>query len=216
MTGFLDIPPDDPRALRLAASLDDGGARDIVPLIRQVLLSSDVPEPSLTVPDGAGLREVAAAAGLEVQPVGSDRLRVSLGEAPGLGWLDGDVRAIDLAAAAPGDLTIGVAAPCTTQSRTGSPVPADPAFKRATGYSTHPVAAQQDAARAVALAAPGAVTHVVLPTGAGKSDVGLLPALLRQGQVVVVVPTIAIAMDQEASLLARLGPSLGLEAPLAW
>lgn len=62
---------------------------------------------------------------------------------------------------------------------------------------------QQEAMRAV-LTAPEASTLVVnLPTGSGKSLIAQLPALMRSlngGVSIVVVPTTALALDQERAL----------------
>lgn len=79
-------------------------------------------------------------------------------------------------------------------------VPADPAVRRGFGRDTYLSPAQAEAVRGVMLSPPGSVRLVVLPTGAGKSLVGLAAALLGGGEgggvSVVVVPTIALAADQ--------------------
>jgi superfamily II DNA helicase RecQ len=57
--------------------------------------------------------------------------------------------------------------------------------------------------------------HVVLPTGSGKSLVEVAPGLLRSGSTtVVVVPTVALALDQELQTRQRF-PSAGLPDRLA-
>jgi ATP-dependent DNA helicase RecQ len=84
--------------------------------------------------------------------------------------------------------------------RTNRTIPADPSlvtrFNREEYLSTN----QAEAVRAVMLSPPGAIRLVVLPTGAGKSLVGMAVALLGTaesgGTSVVVVPTIALAFDQ--------------------
>lgn len=82
------------------------------------------------------------------------------------------------------------------------PVPGDPCLSVA-GRDAYLCAGQREAVRA-ALAAPAGATLVVnLPTGGGKSLCAHLPALLgaEQGKLtVVVVPTVALALDQERSL----------------
>ncbi|MFO0822545.1 MAG: DEAD/DEAH box helicase [Gemmataceae bacterium] len=74
--------------------------------------------------------------------------------------------------------------------------------------------------RAAFLLPQGETLLVVLPTGAGKSLVGLAPAILARparGTTLVVVPTVALAFDQAhqaRELLARVGAHTSL--PLAW
>ena len=82
-------------------------------------------------------------------------------------------------------------------------IPADPAVRERFSsehfkFDHYLSAAQADAVRGVALSPPGSVTVVALPTGAGKSLVGLSAAFLGSagGVSVVVVPTIALAYDQ--------------------
>jgi ATP-dependent DNA helicase RecQ len=82
-------------------------------------------------------------------------------------------------------------------------IPADPAVRERFSsehfkFDHYLSPAQADAVRGVALSLPGSVTVVALPTGAGKSWVGLSAALLGSagGVSVVVVPTIALAYDQ--------------------
>ena len=57
--------------------------------------------------------------------------------------------------------------------------------------------------------------HVVLPTGVGKSFVGIAPGLLRDGTTVFVVPTVALALDQERTAIARYG-TVNLPRELAY
>ena len=92
-------------------------------------------------------------------------------------------------------LAAEAAAPSRRQNH---PVPADPALKERFKRQTYLSQSQADAVRAVALAVPGAVMTVALPTGSGKSLVGLCAAALgaSEGLSVVVVPTIALAYDQ--------------------
>lgn len=79
---------------------------------------------------------------------------------------------------------------------------------------------QQQAVRAAFLIPPGETLLVTLPTGAGKSLVGFAPALLgwpTRGLTLVVVPTIALALDQShqvRELLGRLGANTSM--PFAW
>lgn len=81
-------------------------------------------------------------------------------------------------------------------------VPADPFFTAATGLPTYSSVGQRDAARAVSATGPGGAVVVGLPTGTGKTVVGLLPALRpnQPGTALVFVPTVSLARDQEAEL----------------
>ena len=84
------------------------------------------------------------------------------------------------------------------ERRLRKPVPADPAIRETFELEHYLSDAQADALRGVVLAPPGSVTVVALPTGAGKSLVGLTVAALGavDGVAVVIVPTIALAYDQ--------------------
>src|SRR5690349_25007018 len=82
--------------------------------------------------------------------------------------------------------------------------PVDPSVAAIAGIDTYRSRSQASAVRAAALAPAGSTLHVVLPTGTGKSLVGIAPGLLaRTGVTVVVVPTIALALDQERQLHQR-------------
>lgn len=82
-------------------------------------------------------------------------------------------------------------------------VPADPALETRFRHPHYLSSAQAEAIRSTMLSPPGSVHLIVMPTGAGKSLVGLSAALLGQGEgagvSVVVVPTIALAYDQVKS-----------------
>jgi ATP-dependent DNA helicase RecQ len=77
-------------------------------------------------------------------------------------------------------------------------VSSDPAVSDRFGITEYLSSAQRDVIRAVALSRQNSVNVVVLPTGAGKSLVGLAVALFGPdlGVSIVVVPTIALAYDQ--------------------
>jgi ATP-dependent DNA helicase RecQ len=76
-------------------------------------------------------------------------------------------------------------------------VPSDPAINDAFGRTHYRSVAQGDAVRSVILSEAGSVSIVVLPTGSGKSLVGLSAALIgAKGVSVVIVPTIALGYDQ--------------------
>jgi ATP-dependent DNA helicase RecQ len=85
------------------------------------------------------------------------------------------------------------------------PVPADP-FLRATfpdsttDFSMYTSDAHRQAVRTAMASRPEATTLVNLPTGSGKSTVALGPAFVRGqplGVSLVIVPTVALALDQE-------------------
>ena len=72
--------------------------------------------------------------------------------------------------------------------------------------------AQRDAVRAVFCATPGDTLAISLPTGSGKSLCAFLPAMKPmddenaiQGVSVIVVPTVALGLDLENRLKARVG-----------
>lgn len=87
------------------------------------------------------------------------------------------------------------------------PADANPILLRV-GHTHYSSEAQREAVRTVLSAAPGATIVVVLPTGAGKTVCGLLPAFLpldfkegveadRFGVTPFVVPTVNLALDLE-------------------
>ena len=88
-------------------------------------------------------------------------------------------------------------------------VPTDPAIADLFRHDSYLSSAQAEAVRGVMLSPPGAVLLINLPTGGGKSLVGLSFALLgdsmNRGVSIVVVPTVALAIDQveQARLLTR-------------
>jgi len=90
--------------------------------------------------------------------------------------------------------------------RIDDPVLADPAWEHGTGFKTYRSLEQRQAVRALLSSAPDATVLVLLPTGSGKSLVGMLSALVAgTGMVsVVVVPTTSLAVDQEEQLRACL------------
>ena len=99
---------------------------------------------------------------------------------------------------------------------------AEPCLRDALGdkFAHFTCPGQQLAVRSAFLLPLGETLIVVLPTGAGKSLVGLAPAVLGwpvRGTTLVVVPTVALALDQAhqaRELLARVGANTSL--PLAW
>ncbi len=89
--------------------------------------------------------------------------------------------------------------------RSYQPVSGDP-FLKALDYETYQSVGQREAIRTI-LTAPSEATLVVnLPTGTGKSLCAHLPAWLASkpvGVTIVVVPTVALAIDQERAFKAQ-------------
>jgi len=100
---------------------------------------------------------------------------------------------------------------------------ADPCWPRVLGpqFDRFTSPGQREALRAAALAPPGSTLIINLPTGSGKSLAGWGPSLLGlpgRGVTLVVVPTVALALDQErqVQLLMRSQRLGDPTAPLAW
>ena len=81
----------------------------------------------------------------------------------------------------------------------------DPFLSGFTNFSSYQSLSQQQAVRGALITPPGAACVVSLPTGEGKSLVGqLLSQLVRRGlhnagATIVIVPTVALALDQETA-----------------
>jgi ATP-dependent DNA helicase RecQ len=75
---------------------------------------------------------------------------------------------------------------------------ADPWTIRINHHDVHTHYAQRVAIRAAACMPAGGVLGVSLPTGAGKTQVGLLAIQATNSAAVVIVPTVALALDQVA------------------
>ncbi|MBP0496278.1 protein DpdF [Roseomonas indoligenes] len=121
-------------------------------------------------------------------------------------WLRGSDRGVDAWAASEAERRFAV----------GSAVAGDPFLARL-GLDTYRSHGQRAATRAVLTTPPGATLAVVLATGEGKSllfrlvdGIGFAGQLLdgRRGVTLVVVPTVALALDQEAAT--------GGDDPRAW
>lgn len=99
--------------------------------------------------------------------------------------------------------------------------PADPFVRDATGFGVYSSPGQREAVRAAFLIPEGDTLLVNLPTGSGKSLVGQAPTLVHKEAgylTLFVVPTVALALDQERAMRAlfrRQDPSRA-DWPLAW
>ncbi|MGA4980080.1 protein DpdF [Streptomyces cinereoruber] len=207
-----------------ASSLPGSGTSgDIAALLGQVLRhhaaatgrrdhALEVPLDRRAVDHGALHR-----AGLHTERFGAVHHHVRLGDPWAPPWLHGDPGWVDLACASPGPFTFPDGTQTSTYARPTHPVPADPAVQAiAPGIDHYRSPSQASALRTAALADPTSTLHVVLPTGTGKSIVGLAPGLLRtQGTTVVVLPTIALALDLERHLHQRF-PTSKLPPELAY
>lgn len=97
------------------------------------------------------------------------------------------------------------------------PVPSDPALRDVFGkrYKYYLSDGQAEIIRGVMLSPPGSVRLVAMPTGGGKSLIGLSAALLGEaadgGTSIVVVPTIALAYDQRDQAR-KLCPGIAIDA----
>lgn len=159
--------------------------------------------------------ETLRRANLDVTKFGLHEHRITLGPDWTPNWLRGDARWIDLACTSPNNFA-GPAGDVPTSARHDMAVPVDPAVAAIAGIDAYRSRSQASAVRAAALGDAGDTLHVVLPTGTGKSLVGIAPGLLaRNGLTVVVVPTIALALDQERQLHQRF-PNQGLPNELAY
>jgi superfamily II DNA/RNA helicase len=163
--------------------------------------------------------EEAEMYGLRTVPVYGGKVRIEPGSPWAPTWLRGHHRWVDHAIASPGEIIFDTASPIATEARvpTDVRIPADPAVTAVAPEITHYRSrAQAIALRAVAFAEHGSTIHVVLPTGSGKSLVGTIPGLADPSSTtVVVVPTIALALDQEQQTRSRY-QGAGLPRELAY
>lgn len=162
---------------RLAKAISAGpsATRDAAPLIRQALALGL--RPDISALDEATLDE----AGISLDSDG--RASDSTPWFPS--WLAGHrIHLEDAIAARP-------------VARLDVSSPADPIVSVGIGFDRYRTPAQRDAVRAALRMSPGDTMAVVLPTGTGKSLVGQARALAGRGTTVVIVPTVALALDQE-------------------
>ena len=198
-------------------------AGDIGALVSQVLrherdvASISTPRIRLRLEDRAVPEEPLARCGLQCSRFGRREHVVTISAKWAPSWLLGDPRWIDVACASPGPFRGSTSDEVPTFARPDTPVPIDPAVRAlAPGLQEYRSRTQATEVRTATLGDTSATLHVVLPTGSGKTLVGLVPGLLRQGgTTVVVVPTVALALDQERNLRQRF-PDVGLPAELAY
>ena len=198
-------------------------AADVAALVSQVLrherdvASVSTPRLRLKLDDRAITTDALGLSNLKCDRYGSSEHIVMLAGTWSPEWLSGDPRWIDVACASPGPFLAGTPAEVSTYARPDTPVSIDPALRTiAPGLSQYRSRTQASAIRTAVLADPASTLHVVLPTGTGKSIVGLAPGLLHPGgNTVVVVPTTALALDQELTLHDRF-PGAGLPPELAY
>ncbi|MGG3471328.1 protein DpdF [Neobacillus pocheonensis] len=91
-----------------------------------------------------------------------------------------------------------------TKRNNYAPVSGDP-FLAEVGRETYRSASQKDAIRSILSAPPGSTLVINLPTGTGKSLCAQLPGVLHGknfGLTIVVVPTVALCIDQERAMSA--------------
>lgn len=98
---------------------------------------------------------------------------------------------------------------------------ADPFIVDVTGYELYSSPGQREAVRAAFLMPSGGTLIVNLPTGSGKSLAGQAPVLLQRHDgnlTIFVVPTVALAIDQERQMHVyfRKSRASGRTWPLAW
>jgi ATP-dependent DNA helicase RecQ len=187
---------DDPLLTRIANALravragGEVGPADLAALLRQGTMrggeSEDAAE--LRVPRGSAWPDAAMwrAFMCDVAAAGDEFLIRPRVWQPS--WLD------------PGAGDVVTAAICERSRRTLRPVPADPLVTKHAGYQAYSSAGQREAVRAAFLMPTAGTTIVALPTGAGKTLAFQLPALRFAASselTVVIVPTVALARDQE-------------------
>jgi ATP-dependent DNA helicase RecQ len=98
------------------------------------------------------------------------------------------------------------------ERRHASKVPGDPVWAELLGQDWYLGAGQRLAVRAATLMKPGRTMLVVLPTGGGKSMAAHAPAVLEAQEnatTLLVVPTVALALDQEQRLREQFGGGRG-------
>lgn len=186
---------------------------DFQPLIRQILLrqsSRGQQRSRLRVPFGPGWPTVSdwAAHGVSALPTAEGSF-VLVGDLWISTWLDSQ--------------GLGTFADAFTEKKIkpDTTCPSDPFLLDSTGHDHYSCPGQREAIRAAFLMKRGHTLIVNLPTGSGKSLVGHAPALMlsQEGNLTIfVVPTVALAMDQERQMISyfRRSKTVSGTWPLAW
>ena len=168
---------------------------DIQPLLRHLLLREFINsgyEKNLRVPANSAWPTVLEwnAHGISVMSVGSDAFLLTAHPWHPT-WLGG------------GESGVFADAFSDKKVREKGSCPADPFIVDVTGYTHYSSPGQREAIRAAFLIPPGDTLIVNLPTGSGKSLVGQAPALVHRQDghlTLFVVPTVALAIDQERQM----------------
>ncbi|HEY0640537.1 MAG TPA: protein DpdF [Pseudonocardiaceae bacterium] len=198
-----DVPatsPHDPTVRRLRDALaclpaDGTGRADVAALVRQVLLQAQAMSgrtERLVVPGGIGMpgrRDWDDARCEVISTVSGFSVAARPWHPPSPAARKGaaadDLRQVFDARLGPSE------APA---------IAADPFWSAASGLPGYRSTGQRQAARTVVTAPAGSTVIVSLPTGQGKTWVALAPTLLdwsRRAVAVIVVPTVALALDVE-------------------
>lgn len=177
---------------RLWAALRDESATvaDIAPLLRQEFAMRGAGADRSVVPERFERHDLEAC-GLLIGPSGAVANVVPYWPS----WVKGPVEAIGEVHAAGG--------PAGNVELQWDLIPSDPVVSEVLDFREYRGAGQRDAVRAALRAPSGAVMAVVLPTGTGKTLAGLARGLAGRGTTVVIVPTVALALDQERQLRER-------------
>jgi ATP-dependent DNA helicase RecQ len=188
-------------------------ACDLMPLVRHCLLAQDARSGQTTflrVPCEGGWPSAAAweAHGLQVMAAGPHAFVLSA-QAWNPDWLS--AHETNVFHDAFGDKLVRTKGECA----------ADPFVQEATSFVSYSSPGQREAVRAVFLMKQGDTLLVNLPTGSGKSLVGQAPALVRKLEgalTIFVVPTVALALDQERAMEKYILRTDGVQRvwPLAW
>lgn len=193
--------------IEAARDANTGNKRDVVVLARHVLLSPPGPVfDAIAVSPRLADNAVWQESGFDRANVNGE-LRVSVREWQPA-WLPGADREPPARAAFVG------AYPGLSAAVPAEPA-ADPFYKAVTGWDRYRSHGQRMALQAVLSTPLGTTVIANLPTRSGKSSVAFVPALLaarRRQTAIVVVPTTALAIDQERQFLATRGTA-GRGAP---
>jgi len=151
---------------------------------------------------------------LNVAAEGSHSLTIAADKSWSADWLVGSDRLSPLAAVLREDVR---------RKRGVLFLPLDPAVQIDCGlkYDSYSCSGQQQGIHAALLMRPGATMTVNLPTGSGKSLVAWAASILADPTqlTVIVMPTVALALDQEQQMLSQFRESprgSSLPAQLAW